>query len=177
MHLNKSQRSRRNITLIVITLIPVLLVMYMIYGFSAQNSDLSNETSGGVVDMIINFFVPNYDNLPTEEQESLSGQITYIVRKTGHFSEFALLGFLLTLHLQAIHNVCHFRYRAALAFVLCALYAASDEFHQGFVDGRAPSIKDVSIDSAGALFGILLMMLIISLTLRYKTKRIVRAII
>lgn len=171
MHSNLSQKTLRNLISIVITLIPVLLVMLIIYGFSAQNSDSSSETSGGITNWIIGLFVPDYDDMPPENQKSLLEEITYIVRKTAHFSEFALLGFFLTLHFQTIHNVRPFRFRGILAFILCALYAASDEFHQQFVDGRAPSLKDVSIDSVGALFGILIMTLIISLCIKFKRNK------
>ena len=38
----------------------------------------------------------------------------------------------------------------------CVLLAAGDEYHQSFVAGRGPSVKDVGIDSFGALIGILL---------------------
>ena len=37
------------------------------------------------------------------------------------------------------------------ALPLCILYAAGDEFHQSFTEGRGPSPVDVAIDSAGAL--------------------------
>ena len=41
------------------------------------------------------------------------------------------------------------------AWGIGTLYAASDEFHQGFVAGRGPSIVDVTIDSAGVIAGVL----------------------
>ena len=37
------------------------------------------------------------------------------------------------------------------ALPLCVFYAAGDEFHQSFTEGRGPSPVDVCIDSAGAL--------------------------
>ena len=42
------------------------------------------------------------------------------------------------------------------AGLFCVAFACTDEFHQSFVAGRGPSKKDVAIDSAGALFGIIL---------------------
>ena len=36
------------------------------------------------------------------------------------------------------------------ALILCAAYAATDEFHQGFVAGRGPGVIDVGIDTLGA---------------------------
>ena len=41
------------------------------------------------------------------------------------------------------------------ALLFSALYATSDEIHQGFTADRSPAILDVVIDSSGALCGIL----------------------
>jgi VanZ family protein len=38
----------------------------------------------------------------------------------------------------------------------CALFAASDEFHQTFVKSRTPSVRDVLLDVTGALLGLLI---------------------
>jgi len=38
----------------------------------------------------------------------------------------------------------------------CALFAASDEFHQTFVKSRTPSVGDVLLDIAGATVGLLI---------------------
>jgi VanZ family protein len=38
----------------------------------------------------------------------------------------------------------------------CALFAASDEFHQTFVKSRTPSVRDVLLDVAGASLGLLI---------------------
>ena len=38
----------------------------------------------------------------------------------------------------------------------CALFAASDEYHQTFVKSRTPSVRDVLLDVGGALLGLLI---------------------
>jgi len=38
----------------------------------------------------------------------------------------------------------------------CALFAASDEFHQTFVKSRTPSVRDVRLDVTGAILGLLI---------------------
>jgi len=43
----------------------------------------------------------------------------------------------------------------ALAVLLAAAYAVSDEFHQIFVPGRSAALFDVALDSAAALAGVL----------------------
>ena len=42
------------------------------------------------------------------------------------------------------------------ALLGCALFAASDEFHQTFVKSRTPSVRDVLLDTGGALLGLLI---------------------
>jgi iron complex transport system substrate-binding protein len=61
-------------------------------------------------------------------------------RKMAHAAEYAILGALL---LRATRN-------AGFAFALAVLYAASDELHQTFVEGRVGAIRDVAIDAIGA---------------------------
>lgn len=41
------------------------------------------------------------------------------------------------------------------AWVFCALYACTDEFHQRFVPTRDPTVRDVLLDSAAAAAAIL----------------------
>ena len=43
-----------------------------------------------------------------------------------------------------------------LAGIVCVGFAGLDEYHQSFVDSRTPSVKDVGIDSIGAMIGVLL---------------------
>jgi VanZ family protein len=39
------------------------------------------------------------------------------------------------------------------AGLFCVGYAVLDEYHQSFIDGRTPGVKDVCIDSAGVFLG------------------------
>ena len=64
-----------------------------------------------------------------------------VLRKLAHMAEYALLWLLL-------HRAFEYRHRlAAVAFALA--YAASDEFHQSFVEGRHGTPVDVLIDAVG----------------------------
>ena len=69
-----------------------------------------------------------------------------VLRKLAHTAEYAILGALLV---RATG-------RSWLALGLGVLYAASDEFHQTFVEGRVGAVHDVAIDAAGAAIGIVL---------------------
>ena len=67
-----------------------------------------------------------------------------LVRKSAHFTEYAVLFWLLLRGPMAG--------RPYLALGVCVVYAFLDEGHQIFVDGRTPSLWDVALDSTGALF-------------------------
>jgi VanZ family protein len=75
------------------------------------------------------------------------GLIDDIGRKLIHFGEYALLCFLWW---RALASVTTPRRAALLAFLITSGYAATDEFHQSFVEGRHGTAVDWLIDSAGA---------------------------
>lgn len=83
--------------------------------------------------------------------------ILVVVRKCAHVTEYAILALLLW---RALRSVPVLRGKTAILFgaVLlgCALFATSDEFHQTFVKSRTPSVRDVFLDIAGALVGLLI---------------------
>jgi VanZ like family len=70
-----------------------------------------------------------------------------VLRKIAHFCEYAVLGALL---LRALA-------REVLAVAAGIAYAATDELHQHFVAGRHAAVRDVAIDAAGVLAGVLLL--------------------
>lgn len=72
-----------------------------------------------------------------------------IIRKTGHFSGYGLLGFL---NARAARWLCGTSSRGALlgAWAVTATWAAVDEFHQSFSASRGATFEDVLLDSAGA---------------------------
>jgi VanZ family protein len=83
-------------------------------------------------------------------QESLDsglGTIDLIGRKLFHFGEYALLTFLWW---RAFRTRLSGERAILAAFLVTVAYAATDEFHQTFVDGRHGSPVDWLIDSAGA---------------------------
>jgi VanZ family protein len=75
------------------------------------------------------------------------GTIDLIGRKLIHFAEYALLCFLWW---RALVTVMSPGRAALLAFLVASGYAATDEYHQTFVEGRHGSPLDWAIDSAGA---------------------------
>jgi VanZ family protein len=83
--------------------------------------------------------------------------ILVVMRKCAHVGEYAVLAILLWRALRwgttlsmGVPTLC------AVALLGCALFAASDEFHQTFVKSRTPSVRDVFLDIGGALLGLLI---------------------
>ena len=70
-----------------------------------------------------------------------------IGRKLVHLGEYALLTFLWW---RALRTVMPPRQAAFVALAVALAYAASDEYHQSFVEGRTGSPVDWAIDAAGA---------------------------
>ena len=70
------------------------------------------------------------------------------IRKTAHFTEYAVFGWLIA---RALRDERGWRlHHALLAVALAGSYAVSDEFHQRFVPGRTAALGDVLIDTLGA---------------------------
>jgi VanZ family protein len=91
--------------------------------------------------------------------------LDFIVRKAGHMFAFGVLAVLLW---RALTSAAVKR-ALAWSWVLTVAYAATDEFHQSFTQGRHASIVDVGIDSAGAV--IALCLLVAWLALRRRSHR------
>lgn len=137
-----------------IYLLLTLLWVAVIFSFSLQPAATSSQVSRGVGHWIVDTFVPflskRLETMPVEQLELLHT----LLRKAGHFSEYFILGILAMLTVSQTK----LRYGKLSALVFCVLVAAVDETIQLFVSGRSGQVTDVVLDSAGALFGIALLM-------------------
>lgn len=79
-----------------------------------------------------------------------------LMRKSAHFIAYLVLGFLVSHALKNEASIATAWKRRGISLASCILYAISDEFHQIFVPGRGPLLKDVLIDGSGAALGIML---------------------
>jgi len=83
--------------------------------------------------------------------------ILIVMRKCAHVGEYAVLALLLWRALRSVPTLQTKRLILFIAVLIaCAVFAASDEFHQSFVKSRTPSVRDVMLDVAGAVFGLLI---------------------
>lgn len=139
------------------------LMMALIFYFSAQNDVQSGKTSGEVTEFVLNTVVPEYKKMAGAKRQSYRKTAELIIRKLAHFSEYAVLGALLTGYFYLRRRDDRLLTALPMGWGLASLYACTDEFHQMFVSGRGPSPTDVGIDSGGALLGAALVIAVIAL--------------
>ena len=150
-----------------------ILWMAGIFLFSARNAELSTEDSHHTSDVIGELFIQGYREWKPARKNAFREQMDHAVRKSAHFLEYALLGMLwLGYFLPGLHQMKAIApYRSS--WLIATAYAATDEFHQLFVPGRAGRILDIGIDSAGAatgLLGALILCLLLHFILQRKNK-------
>lgn len=145
-----------------VAMICCLLWMGFIFYQSSRTSDSSNEISHEIVNQLAN---PVKQPQPVEEsttevenQEVKNSpsfeKLNVLIRKSAHAFEFLVLALLLGWVLSE-YEISSWK---LICFTMLGvlLYAASDEFHQLFVEGRTARLFDVMIDCIGGLIGILL---------------------
>ena len=139
--------NKKAIILWVIT----FLWMGIIFSFSATTGDDSSSKSKRFTYEIINIIKKN------EKESQIHKQVEKAnpkIRKIAHAFEYAVLYILVLLSLKETLKNTNKTYLIAL--ILCVLYASTDEVHQLFVNGRSGELRDVVIDTAGAVIGLLI---------------------
>ena len=117
------------------------------------------------------FLVPFLRWLDPQISLAALAQIQFAIRKLGHLTEYAILAMLLW---RALRSGARWHTKMSILFVAagvgCALFAATDEFHQSFVPSRTASPVDVVIDICGAVIGLAICVAVASWTV-LKEKR------
>lgn len=137
-----SWKMRRERVLWLVSMAVTILTMAAIIGFSAQNAAESSALSGGITAKILPWVQSAFPDVT-------AGGLHHVLRKLAHFTVYFVLGCSLT---------CNFSVQDRVPSVLCAiaaggLFAASDEFHQLFSEGRSGSVQDVILDTCGVAVG------------------------
>lgn len=142
----------------------ILFILWMMFIFymSQQSGTDSAQMSDGLLIKILDFCrrIINID-IKASDMEWLMVFLIVPLRKMAHFIEYSILGILSFACIKDL--AASYRRCAAVSFVFCLLYAASDEFHQLFIPGRSGSFVDVLIDGAGSLSGILFILVCLKL--------------
>ena len=151
----------------VLTLVFAVLMAAVIFFFSAQNGEISGDSSDKLSEKILSLFGA-FEEADTVAMEMVM-TVGSVLRKVAHFTEYFVFGAV----------VCGFfatfswkkRWTGAISFAIGALYAVSDELHQYFVPGRCASVWDVLLDSAGVLCGVLAVIGVTVLLTRREEKK------
>lgn len=144
-----------------------VLIMVMIFLFSAQEAVKSQKTSENFTKKVLSVS-KNFKEMPEIKQNIVVEKVQFSVRKAAHFSVYTLLGISL---LSAMQLSFKKRFLWLYSYVIATFYAVTDEFHQLFVIGRSCRVGDMFIDSMGALSGILIVLIITTLYKNKKAKR------
>ena len=154
----------------MIWLIFTIIWMSVIFSFSAKKAVESEGMSHSVGKEIGRLIVPQFTSWSEDKQEQFAEKIDFPVRKCAHASEYAVLGVLM---LGTAYSFAEDQGKKNRLLCWCAgtAYAATDEFHQLFVPGRSCQFRDVCIDSAGILTGIVLFSLIKHQIAKYNEKK------
>ena len=128
-------------------IVGILCIFWMLFIFymSAQVADDSQAMSNEVIYLISSIF-----HLGLEDSMSIWSAISFIIRKMAHMGEYAILAILFYLY------GCEAGWKDVwlYAFIGATIYACTDEFHQLYVIGRSGEIRDVLVDTIGAMIGL-----------------------
>jgi VanZ family protein len=119
----------------------VIVWMSVIFYLSSQSGYESHQASKVVVNKVHSYVEVGLDkNIDIEK-------LNFYFRKNAHFAEFAFLAFLVYFLLKSFK----LRYKGFISFLICLIFAISDEVHQMYTPNRTPSVVDVYIDISGAI--------------------------
>ncbi len=157
----------------IIFLLLLVTTFVTIFHFSSQIGETSDEVSRGVLRKLIDTF-PYTKGLSEETKLKLVEHGNPIIRKLAHFSIYALVGVWIMSFMSTFQTRLYKKW--ILSMLVGVSYAGLDEYHQGFVADRGPSLVDVGIDSLGVLTGIFIVLIIISVYKALKSDKKVKVI-
>ena len=126
-----------------------LLTAAGIFFSSSVPGEHSGNASMNIADWVRNF-------VPIEPDT-----MNFLVRKGAHFTVYFVLGFCVANSLK--YHVKNKKSLFAMAWGIAALYGVFDELHQYFIPGRVCSVRDMLINAAGAMAGVVVGLVLISL--------------
>jgi VanZ family protein len=126
------------------------LILWAAFIFVASTKLMSASNTSTILRPVMLWLFPN-------TSEATLNLIHFMVRKAGHFCEYAILALLAARAFRSsTRELLRTRwFWLSLSFIV--VYALSDEFHQSFVPSRTASIYDSMIDSFGGLTALALL--------------------
>lgn len=117
----------------IILAILVVLWMAFIFNMSSENGDQSSNTSGQTIENVLSV-VPEFEKQPEEVKKDVISNLQFVVRKSAHFIGYMILGILVFIFICQFEDI---NKKFIISWIICIIYAASDEIHQLFVPGRS----------------------------------------
>jgi len=145
-----------------------LAVMITIFIFSAQDAKKSSDTSSKITKIAVKVIYSDYDSQPADIQHEMWSKVSFLVRKAAHFSIYTLLGLCASF---SVGKRKLFTLKSLGVVIFGFLYAASDEFHQKFVEGRSCEFRDMMIDTGGVTTGMLISLVIMGIAAAFVRRR------
>lgn len=155
----------------IITVTATAAVLIMIFYLSSQPADESEETSRSFGYTIYSIFWRGFEKLTEEEKLEFASRLDSFIRKSAHFTEFAVLGALYYADFY-LFGVKKRKFCLLFAFLSSTASAVFDEVHQMFIPGRAGMVTDGLIDVLGVICGCLVSLLLISVINLIRRKRL-----
>jgi VanZ family protein len=121
---------------------PLLLWMVLIW-FASTGEFSALNTSQILRPLILWIF-------PSLSEAQVAG-IHFVIRKAGHFSEYAVMGLLAARAFSTSAKEFLRQHWWLVSFITLLAYALLDELHQSFVPERTASIYDSAIDVIGGI--------------------------
>lgn len=150
--------------------LPTLLIFQMLFIFTM--SSYGHTSSDAQSNLFVDFIAQNFPHVRHGLENNLISLSTliFLVRKTAHFTEYAILGSLFFLNLKSWQRPKSMTsMNILLSLIFSLLYACTDELHQIFVPGRSAQFRDILIDTLGASFGATITYLTIKFFAKIKT--------
>lgn len=146
----------------VYTVAAVCLLVFLYIVIFLLSSDVAEDSSvksSAVTELLLKIwgFFQKSDGTPTTEivVDLFPLELEKIVRKLAHFSEYLCVG-LLSYSLVLLWWKGKVWSGRVLIGIQLLLSASLDEIHQYFVPGRYAAVKDVLIDCAGGITGMVI---------------------
>lgn len=136
-----------------IWLMPLLLLLWISIMFSFSN----------IPGLLTLPFLMKLNILPEIKNPQLAKELEYVLRKSAHIMEYAVLFIIVFLTIKAFvakESTARGLAKSMLfSLLFCFLFAISDEFHQTLVPNRTGKLFDVIIDLFGVFWGQVIILL------------------
>lgn len=138
-----------------LVIIAIVIWLSTIFYLSHMEAEESGSKTTDIITISIEktAIILNKEELTDEQMDKIVKSLHTPVRKVAHGVVYAVLAVLVMTGVN--FTKIKMWKKIFITLLICIIYAVSDEFHQNFVSGRTPYVRDVIIDAVGAIIGII----------------------